>query len=103
MYNEAFLLGSKAIGDEHARKEAYQMFNDFCDYTLHNGFTEFNTDQLLQDRPALPEPPGYRVRQSADPAACGCFRRVAMARNGAALLAFRRPAQRERTRAPTTM
>ncbi len=42
MYLEAFVLGSEAVGDAGARDKAYRAFHEFCDYTLHNGFTEFN-------------------------------------------------------------
>jgi len=42
MYIEAFVLGSEIIGDTARAAKAYEAFNEFCDYTLHNGFTEFN-------------------------------------------------------------
>jgi len=42
MYLEAFVLGSEAVGDTAAAAKAYDAFDEFCDYTLHNGFTEFN-------------------------------------------------------------
>jgi len=42
MYLEAFVLGSEIIGDQASQERAYEAFHEFCDYTLHNGFTEFN-------------------------------------------------------------
>jgi hypothetical protein len=48
MFLEAFVLGSEALGDSEARTKAYAAFNDFCDYTLHNGLTEFNATDYLR-------------------------------------------------------
>ncbi len=48
MFLEAFLLGSEALGDKEAQKKAYAAFNDFCDYTMHNGLTEFNATDYLR-------------------------------------------------------
>lgn len=42
MYLEAFILGSEIIGNTAAAAKAYEAFDEWCDYTLHNGFTEFN-------------------------------------------------------------
>lgn len=42
MYLEAFVLGSEAVGDSALQQKAYEAFNDFCDYWLENGVTEFN-------------------------------------------------------------
>jgi len=42
MYLEAFVLGSEITGDSAMMAKAYTAFHEWCDYTLHNGFTEFN-------------------------------------------------------------
>ena len=64
MYLEAFVLGSEAIGDPEAQQKAHEAFNEFCDYTLHNGFTEFNaTNYYKFDLHTL----GVLATESADP------------------------------------
>jgi hypothetical protein len=63
LYLEAFVLGSEAIGNRAAQQHAYEAFHDFCDYTLHNGFTEFNaTDYYRFDLHCL----GRLATESAD-------------------------------------
>jgi hypothetical protein len=54
LFLEAFVLGSEAVGNSETRQKAYSAFHDFCDYTLHNGLTEFNaTDYLRFDLHAM--------------------------------------------------
>jgi len=48
MFLEAFVLASEALGASDSRTKAYAAFHDFCDYTLHNGLTEFNATDYLR-------------------------------------------------------
>ena len=48
MFIDAFVLGSEALGASKSRTKAYAAFHDFCDYTLHNGLTEFNATDYLR-------------------------------------------------------